>query len=345
MSSNTIMQLHKGNSNIWNTPWCEVRGTIHSTLNLPVTVQPLPLTVNQLWNHLTQTWNIDLINQFFSPHAAHIISNIDVIPSHEKDILIWVPAPNGLCSAKNAFSFLNTASQVQLPAQGARCVSPETMLIMKRIWKLKMCPPVLKTFAWRLIRRALASGKRAGTYSNNISQACSDCNSVEIDAHLFFFYNLPNAVWLSAETPINTSSLPHEDDGIQNILSTIITPQTNDDHLIKILNILWYLWKARNDKRFNNKCWTTRQLHHVANADFTIAQSVLQEHDHSLNDEQGDNGEQAAHESSRHNPINTDLQFFNAQVEFSNRIIEPYRKGTDKMINRDKSSISPINRG
>jgi hypothetical protein len=30
---------------------------------------------------------------------------------------------------------------------------------------------------------------------------------------------------------------------------------------------------------------------------------------------------------------------------FSNRIIEPYRKGTDKMINRDKSSISPINRG
>jgi hypothetical protein len=33
------------------------------------------------------------------------------------------------------------------------------------------------------------------------------------------------------------------------------------------------------------------------------------------------------------------------QPMFSNRIIEPYRKGTDKMINRDKSSISPINRG
>jgi hypothetical protein len=30
---------------------------------------------------------------------------------------------------------------------------------------------------------------------------------------------------------------------------------------------------------------------------------------------------------------------------FSNCIIEPYRKGTDKMINRDKSPISPINRG
>jgi hypothetical protein len=159
-----------------------------------------------------------------------------------------------------------------------------------------MCPPVLKTFAWRLIRRALAFGKRAGTYSNNIGQVCSDCNSVESDAHLFFFCNLPKAVWLSAETPINTYSLPHEDDGIQNILSTTITPQTNDHHLIKILNILWYLWKARNDKRLNNKCWSARQVHHAANADFTIAQSVLQEHDHSLNEEQGDNGEQADHE-------------------------------------------------
>jgi hypothetical protein len=135
-----------------------------------------------------------------------------------------------------------------------------------------MCPPVLKTFTWRLIGRALASRKRVGTYSSNISQVCSD---------LFFFCNLPKVVWLSADTPINTSSLPHEDDGIQNILSTIITPQTSDDHLIKILNILWYLWNARNDKGFNNKCWIARQVHHTTNADFTIAQSVLQEHDHS----------------------------------------------------------------
>jgi hypothetical protein len=125
LSSNTIMQLHKGNWNIWNTPWCEVWGTIHSTLNLPVTVQPLDLIVNQLWNHLTQTWNIDLINQIFSPHDAHIISNIDVILSHEKDIIIWKPAPNGLYSTKSVFSFLNAASQV------ARSVSPEAMLIMK----------------------------------------------------------------------------------------------------------------------------------------------------------------------------------------------------------------------
>jgi hypothetical protein len=153
------------------------------------------------------------------------------------------------------------------------------MLIVKRIWKLKMCPPVLKTFTWRLIGRALASRKRVGTYSSNISQVCSD---------LFFFCNLPKVVWLSADTPINTSSLPHEDDGIQNILSTIITPKTSDDHLIKILNILWYLWNARNDKRFNNKCWIARQVHHTANADFTIAQSVFQEHDHSLTNEQGD---------------------------------------------------------
>jgi hypothetical protein len=60
---------------------------------------------------------------------------------------------------------------------------------------------------------------------------------------------------------------------------------------MKILNILWYLWKARNDKKFNNKCWTPRQVQHAANPDFKVAQSVLQEDDYSLNDEQGHNVE------------------------------------------------------
>jgi hypothetical protein len=47
------VQLHKGNSNIWNTPWCEIWDSVHAELNLPVTTTPLPLTINQLWNHLS----------------------------------------------------------------------------------------------------------------------------------------------------------------------------------------------------------------------------------------------------------------------------------------------------
>jgi hypothetical protein len=191
--------------------------------------------------------------------------------------LVWKPTTNGICTAKNAFSFLNAESQVQLPVQGSRSVSPQAMQLMKQVWKNKTCSPLIKTFIWRLIRRAIATDKRAGTYSTNISQVCSNCNSIENDVHIFFLCNLPRAVWFMANPSICTSSLPHEDDGIQNILTTIITPQTSDDHMLQTLYILWYIWKARNDKRFNNKNWTVGQVHHFANVDFHITKTILQD--------------------------------------------------------------------
>jgi ribonuclease HI len=74
-----------------------------------------------------------------------------------------------------------------------------------------------------------------------------------------------------------TTSLPHEDDGIQQILATIITSHTSDDEIVKTLYILWYLWKARNDKRFSNKNWTYWQVHNAANADYQTFVTVLQD--------------------------------------------------------------------
>jgi hypothetical protein len=280
-----MVQIHQGNSNIWNTPWCDIWGTIHSNLNMPVNVTPLPLTINQLWNHLSQTWNVDHISQIFSPQVVQSIAQIDVVPSNT-DALVWKPTTNGICTTKNAFSFLNAESRVQLPVQGSRCVSPQAMQLMKRVWKNKTCSPLIKTFTWRLIRRAIATGKRAGTYSTNISQVCSNCNSIENDAHLFFLCNLHRAVWFTANPSVCTSSLPHEDDGIQNILTTIITPQTSDDHMLQTLYILWYLWKARNDKRFHNKKWIVGQVHHFANVDLHITQTVLQDDTYAHIDEQ-----------------------------------------------------------
>jgi hypothetical protein len=109
--------------------------------------------------------------------------------------------------------------QVSRPTQGARGITDEAMNILRRMWKHKMLPPNIKAFGWRLVRKAIATGARAGNLSSKISKQCDRCNTMENDAHLFFHCSFATAVWFSSNTPIRTSMLPIKHDGVQEILA------------------------------------------------------------------------------------------------------------------------------
>ena len=150
----------------------------------------------------------------------------------------------GDCTTKNIYRHLSTQMQVHLPQQGSRSIIPQANKILQRMWKLKDLPPLVKTFTWRLIRRALATGDRVARYSPHIDNHCSNCGLVENDAHLFFHCDFAQAVWFSANPPLRTDSLPQEDDGVQLILSTFIPDSIENSLLQKILITMWYIWKA-----------------------------------------------------------------------------------------------------
>jgi hypothetical protein len=99
---------------------------------------------------------------------------------------------------------------------------------------------------------------------------------VEEDTHLFFHCHLPRAVWFSADPPLRTDNLPHEDDGVQLILQAIISNSTPNTLFIKILITMWYLWKARNDIRFQRQSWTPWQVHHAVSAQIALHIQALQ---------------------------------------------------------------------
>jgi hypothetical protein len=83
---------------------------------------------------------------------------------------------------------------IQLPQQGSRSLTQHAKLILQKVWRSKELPPLIKTFTWRLIRRALATGERAARYSSHIDQFCSIGGAIEDDAHLFFHCQLPRVV-------------------------------------------------------------------------------------------------------------------------------------------------------
>jgi hypothetical protein len=149
--------------------------------------------------------------------------------------------------------------------QGSRSIQPQCNLILKRAWKSKDLPLLIKTFAWRLIRRALATAECARSYTYS-DQHCDTCGDIETDCHLFFHCSLPSQVWNSHTPSILVHSLPAEEDGIQLTPQSIITPRTSDAAFNRIFFTLWYKWKARNDFHFNRKQWTSFQVHNAAQA-------------------------------------------------------------------------------
>jgi hypothetical protein len=271
--NNCIIQIQKGNSSIWSTPWCSIWKEIHNHLNLPVTVQNLPQKISDLWTPGSMNWNADFINEVFDSDATTAIQNTPVVPSDCNDVVKWRPSSKGSCSTKEAFRFLNKDLQVQLPTNGARSITGEAMEILRKVWKHKLIPPNIKTFAWRLIRRAIATGARAGSLSSKIDKNCDSCSMIENDSHLFFRCSFARAVWFSARPPLRSSMLPFEQDGVQEALAALITRTTSDADLHRIWTTLWYIWKARNDIRFNRKKWTVWQVHHAVQTDIEIASS------------------------------------------------------------------------
>jgi len=157
---------------------------------------------------------MDLLSTIFDPQAVQIISQVVTVDSQHQDILRWTPARKGDCSTKNIYRFLHSQDHVQLPLTGSRSLQQQANQILQRMWKLKNLPPLIKTFTWRLIRRALATGCRAARYSTHIDEHCSVCGLTETDAHLFFHCDFARAVWFSA-TPLRTETLPIEDDGFR----------------------------------------------------------------------------------------------------------------------------------
>lgn len=111
----TTVQLQQGNSSIWSTPWCPFWESIHNHLQLPVSVNPLPQSVADLWLPNSQDWNAPLTTDIFYQQAAQLILQIQPVPAPDQDTLRWTPSKKGNCTAREAFHFLNTNDLLQLP--------------------------------------------------------------------------------------------------------------------------------------------------------------------------------------------------------------------------------------
>jgi hypothetical protein len=70
LNENSTMQIHAGNSSIWSSPWIPTWNSIYDNILLPVTNNPLPSFVSDLWMQDSHTWDQHILNTTFTAQTV-----------------------------------------------------------------------------------------------------------------------------------------------------------------------------------------------------------------------------------------------------------------------------------
>ena len=152
--------------------------------------------VKDLWFDNQKAWNSQLVNTLFTPETAAAILQTPIVDSPVQDLLVWKLIPAGEFSTKSAYK--HCYKNLELPInQRLKPVPQQVIALLNQVWAEKLMLPRVQTFAWRLLRRALATGKRAGKYSKHIKSECCRCGAEEDEMHMLFLCQFSKAVWFS----------------------------------------------------------------------------------------------------------------------------------------------------
>ncbi|XP_026410873.1 uncharacterized protein LOC113306111 [Papaver somniferum] len=173
------------------------------------------------------TWNIELINSFFTLENAQKIANIR-IPFTGDDRLVWLHTKNGEFSVKTCYKALyGEINYLHNPHP--------SQPTYKALWSFPTLHKI-HLFLWKCIENALPTGVRLSQYRNQVDTCClCDTNSDESAEHLFLHCDYAKTVW--EKLSLVTMQL-------QGILQT------------QVLGLAWCIWRDRCFKTFQNQTVT-----------------------------------------------------------------------------------------
>ncbi|CAJ2645397.1 unnamed protein product [Trifolium pratense] len=212
--------------------------------NTDLILEPLPNPILHLVNAKVaevvhnQVWALPEIFKQQFPIITCDIHALSLPSIPEPDELVWEDSISGELTFKLAYS--------------CGMQPPQCLGWTKFIWKL-FIPPSRSLVAWRIMHNVIATDDNLIKRGLTIVSCCSLCgSSYETGTHLFlrcpFIMQYWN--WLSSllGMPLDLSNF----DSLLGICNKGWSPQLHDLIIAAIVNILWKVWKCRNNVRFND---------------------------------------------------------------------------------------------
>lgn len=127
----------------------------------------------------------------------------------------------------------------------------------KRIWSWEGVIPRIKLFLWKAVHGGVATLAELHRRVRTINPRCPRCDEEnEFLNHCLFFCQLSRATWFSSDLALRVDHIPM--DFAQAILE--LTTGMDLQHIQSLCNLIWGIWKARNEVIFQGKTPTVGSI-------------------------------------------------------------------------------------
>ncbi|XP_027174751.1 uncharacterized protein LOC113774410 [Coffea eugenioides] len=188
---------------------------------------------------------------------AEKILSIPINLAGKEDSNFWIHSPTGQYTVNTGYKVLmkDKGNQTMNSYNGAgTSVHSTSKQMWSCLWKLNI-KHKLKTFMWKCINNALPVSEVIFSRSKKGDPICKVCGEgVETVEHVLLNCKQAKQVWHIA--PVQWEGARDKQGCFKDWWNEIVgarSRQAGDEHLGLTVNILWQLWKSRNEWEFNNK--------------------------------------------------------------------------------------------
>nr|XP_027090235.1 uncharacterized protein LOC113711271 [Coffea arabica] len=206
-------------------------------------------------------WNRPLIFSTFNGKDAKEILKIPISVAGRADSNYWIASNNGNYTVKSAYKMLEGEEKTTNIGRGVARGQGETNFNgqkekdRSKMWRMDI-KGKHKTCLWKCLNQALPVNELIYYGTRMREPICQVCGAgEETIEHLFFFCNPAKEVWKFA--PVQWDGIADSRGNFNKWWSGLMEATSRNkghQHQALTVNILWQLWKARNEKVFNNKC-------------------------------------------------------------------------------------------
>ncbi|CAA7060148.1 unnamed protein product [Microthlaspi erraticum] len=235
--------------NIWREPWMSLEKPLAPIG--PAHQNTENLTVSELWNKQSRSWNKERIRALLPQWESEILL---LKPScmRTQDKLIWLQNPSGEYTTKSGYH-----QAISLQHQQENILVNTSINWNVDVWNSKASPK-LKMFLWKLTNGALAIGVNLLGRGIQANVTCIRCGELETKEHLLFHCDFAKQTWKMIPVTTTVDHLETQSFALslKEARDWICLPPIGLAKGTIFAWVCWGLWLARNHKIFENRSFS-----------------------------------------------------------------------------------------